>query len=100
METEFPTKNDLVILSRARRFPLLLWLAALGLQFIAAFVTGISLEDPIHGMSWPTIALLTVHDVASYLIVPCLIWSVWLLARQLEKSADAGKHLREVIDGD
>ena len=99
MEVEYPTKNDLIILKRSRRFPLILWLVALGLQLIAE-ATGLSLGDPIDGMSWPTMVLLAVHDVASYVIIPCLIWSVWLLARQLEKLADAGKHLREVIDGD
>ena len=99
METEYPTKNDLVILKRAGWFPLLLWLVALGLKLIT-IVTGLSVGDSPDDLSLVTTALLTAHAVASFLIIPCLIWSVWLLARQLEKSADAGKHLREVIDGD
>ena len=99
MEAEYPTRNDLVILKRVRWFPLILLLLGGGFKLLTVII-GVAVGDSPDDLSWATLTVKAIGESAWGLITVCFIWTTWHLARQLEKSADAGKHLREVIDGE
>ena len=99
MEAEYPTKNDLVILKRVRWSPLIILFLAVGFKLLTV-ITGVAIGDSPDDLSWVTLVVKAIGESAWGLMTICFIWTTWHLARQLEKSADAGKHLREVLDGE
>ena len=99
METEYPTKNDLVILKRVRWSPVILTILG-ALCWGAGELLGVALGEGPDDIPWIAMTLKSLALGAWSTMPLCFVWTIWHLARQLEKSADAGKHLREVIDGD
>ena len=93
MEVEYPTKNDLIILKRVRWSPLILAILG-GVFWVLGGIVRLVMNVPDSIGS----LLQAVANSIWGVLIACFIWTTWHLGRQLEKSADAGKHLREVVD--